>query len=143
LYDYLNFLCCWPTYSCGPYIGEDGNEHPGYYLYASDAEWFLKTDGAQYNYGYQPGYFEGIIADIRAVDSNAFSELIDNVQSAKQLAERAIGELDSGNYTWEYMYVERFGCEDYVYSLNAGAELENAFYDLYYAFADWLGNWEM
>lgn len=143
MYDYVNFLCTWPVYSCGPYTDGEGNECPGYFLYASDAEWFIKTDGAQYNYGYQSGYFDQIISDIASVDSDAFADLIGNVQAASALAQQALNELESGNYTYEYRYVEQFGCEDYVYTLNNGAELENAFYDLYYGFTDWLGNWEM
>lgn len=143
MYDYLNFLCSWPSYSCDSYTDDEGNYYPGYYLYASDAEWFIKTDGAQFNYGYQPGYFESIVSDIRSADSSAFDGLIANVEAAEALAQKALAELEDGCYTFELQYVERFDNTDYVYTLTKGTELQNGFDELYYTFADWLGNWEM
>ena len=143
MYDYVNFLCAWNTYVVNSSTDEDGNVTPGYYLYASDAEHLIKTDGAQYNYGYKDGYFDAIVKKITSVDSEAFSDLVANVNRAEALAKKALSELENGNYTYEKQYVEKFGTEDYVYTLNAGAELKSQMNTLYSEFANWLGSWEM
>ena len=143
MYDYVNFLCSWPTYYVNNFTDENGNEVKGYYLYAADAENFLYRDGAQYNYGYQEGYFDSIIAKIEAVDPSAFADLVANIRKAEALAQEALAELENGNYTSEYQYVEMFGQEDYIYTLNKGDELMARMNEIYTEFANWLGSWEM
>ena len=143
MYDYVNFLCAWNTYFVNSSTDKNGNAVPGYYLYASDAEHFIKTEGAQFNYGYKAGYFDGIVKKIESVDPNAFADLTANVRDAEALAEKALTELENGNYTYEKKYVEKFGTEDYVYTLNAGEELQAQMNTLYTEFANWLGSWEM
>ncbi|MGM9554018.1 MAG: hypothetical protein ACI3V2_06895 [Faecousia sp.] len=143
MYDYVNFLCAWNTYYVNSYTDENGNTVPGYYLYASDAENYIYNDGAQYNYGYQEGYFDGIVQKIEAVDQNAFSDLVANIRKAEALADKALAELENKNYTSEYQYVEMFGTEDYVYTLNNGDELTAEMETIYAEFANWLGSWEM
>ncbi|MBR4881373.1 MAG: hypothetical protein IKU19_05530, partial [Clostridia bacterium] len=143
MYDYVNFLCAWNTYVVNSYTDESGVEHPGYYLYPTDAQNFLYKDGAQYNYGTKDGYFEGIIAKIESVDPEAFADLVSNIQKAKALADKALAELTNGNYTSEYQYVEKFGVEDYVYTINIGGELQAEMDTLYTEFATWLAGWEM
>ena len=68
MYDYVNFLCYWNTYFVETHTTEDGQQVPGYYLYPADAENFIYKEGAQYNYGYKEGYFDGIVEKIEAVD---------------------------------------------------------------------------
>ena len=143
MYDYVNFLCAWNTYYINSYTDEEGNTIPGYYLYASDAMNFLTMDGAQYNYGYADGYFDGIVRKIEAVDPAAFKDLVDNVRRAEALAQKALAELENGNYTSQLQYVEMFGAEDYVYTLNIGDELMQDMQNIYAEFANWLGSWEM
>lgn len=143
MYDYVNFLCSWPTYYVNNFTDENGNEVKGYYLYAADAENFLYRDGAQYNYGYQEGYFDSIIAKIESVDPSAFADLVANIRKAEALAQEALAELENGNYTSEYQYVEMFGQEDYIYTLNKGDELMARMNEIYTEFANWLGSWEM
>lgn len=143
MYDYVNFLCAWNTYVVNTTTDENGNTIPGYYLYPSDAERFLFTEGAQYSYGSREGYFDGIIGKIESVDPEAFSDLVANIRKAEALAEKALNELESQNYTSEYKYVEEFGTEDYVYTLNKGDELISEMQVLYSEFANWLGSWEM
>ncbi|MBR2834687.1 MAG: hypothetical protein IKE43_03110 [Coriobacteriales bacterium] len=143
MYDYLNFVCCWNTYFVNSAIDENGKVIPGFYLYAADAKRNIKTDGAQYNYGYKDGYFDGIVQKIESVDPEAFSDLVANVRGAEALAQRALSELENGNYTYELKYLEQFKTEDYVYTLNAGEELASQMQTLYYAFSNWLGSWEM
>ena len=143
MYDYVNFLCAWPTYYVNSYTDENGATNPGYYLYASDAENYIYKDGAQYNYGYKEGYFDSIVAKIEAVDKTAFADLVSNVRKAEALANKGLAELESKNYTSEYKYVEMFGKEDYVYTLNKGDELAEEMQEIYMEFSNWLGSWEM
>ena len=143
MYDYVNFLCAWNTYYINSGVDEDGNTVPGYYLYPEDAKHLITTDSAQYNYGYKDGYFDGIVKKIEAVDPSAFADLVSNVRSAEALAEKALAELENGNYTFEVKYLEKFGTEDKVYTLNNGEELTSQMQTLYYDFSNWLGSWEM
>ena len=143
MYDYVNFLCAWDTYFVNSYTNEKGETVPGYYLYASDAEHFIYNDGAQYNYGYQDGYFDSIIARIEAVDKTAFADLVANIRKAEALAKKALGELENKNYTYEYKYVEKFGQEDFVYKLTKGEELVAEMQETYTEFSNWLGSWEL
>ena len=143
MYDYVNFLCAWNTYFVNSTTNEKGETVPGYYLYASDAEKYIYKDGAQYNYGYKEGYFDSIVARIEAVDKTAFADLVANIRRAEALARDALYELESKNYTKEYKYVEKFGKEDYIYTLNKGEELQARSKAVYSEFSSWLGSWEM
>ena len=143
MYDYVNFLCAWNTYFINNYTDENGVEHKGFFLYASDAERLIKEDGQQWNYGYKDGYFDSIIAKIKAIDENAFSALVANVERAETLAGKALKELDDQNYTSEYKYVEKFDNYDYVYTLTRGDELIEELDNIYQEFSNWLGSWEM
>jgi predicted transcriptional regulator len=68
---------------------------------------------------------------------------VNNVRKAETLADKALKELEDKNYTSEYKYVEKFGVEDYVYTLNNEAELTKEIDALYTEFSNWLGSWEM
>ena len=143
MYDYVNFLCAWNTYFVNSYTDANGATKPGYFLYATDAENYIYKDGAQYNYGYQDGYFDSIVAKIEAVDKTAFADLVANVRKAEALAKDALAELENKNYTSEYKYVEKFGKEDFVYTLNNGEALQARMSEAYTEFSNWLGSWEM
>ena len=143
MYDYVNFLCAWNTYFVNSYTNENGEIVPGYFLYASDAERFIYNNGAQYNYGYKEGYFDSIVAEIEMVDKTAFADLVANVRKAEALAKKALGELENKSYTSEYKYVEKFGKEDWVFTLNKGEELTAEMQKIYMEFSNWLGSWEM
>ena len=143
MYDYINFLCAWDTYYVNSYTNEKGETVTGYYLYASDTENYIYKDGAQYNYGYQEGYFDSIVAKIEAVDKTAFADLVANVRKEQVLAQKALGELENKNYTSEYKYVEMFGKEDYVFTLTNGEALKAEMQAVYTEFSHWLGSWEM
>ena len=143
MYDYVNFLCAWNTYFVNSYTDASGQEVPGYYLYASDAERFIYNDGAQYNYGYKEGYFDSIVAKIEKIDKQAFADLVANIRRAEALAQKALEELKNGNYTSEYKYVEKFGTNDHVYTLHKGDELVAEMDQIYSEFSNWLGSWEM
>ena len=143
MYDYVNFLCAWNTYYVKNYVDENGDTQPGYYLWPSDAEGYIYKDGGQYNYGYKDGYFDGIVAKIEAIDKSAFSDLVANIRRAEALAERALSELRDGKYSYEVKYIEMFGREDKVFSLDNGDELMSEMDAVYYEFSNWLGGWEL
>ena len=143
MYDYVNFLCAWDTYYVNSYTDENGETVTGYYLYAADVENYLYKDGAQFNYGYQAGYFDSIVSKIEAVDQTAFADLVSNIRKAEALAKEALAELENGNYTSEYQYVEMFETEDYVYTLTRGEELQEKMNQVYAEFSAWLSSWEM
>ena len=125
------------------YTDENGVTQPGYFLYASDAENFIYKDGAQYNYGYKEGYFDSIVAEIESVDKTAFADLVANVRKAEALANKALGELENKNNTFIYKYVEKFGKEDWIFTLNKWEELTAEMQQIYMEFSNWLGSWEM
>ena len=143
MYNYVCFVCSWNTYSVKPWTDENGEKHNGFYLWDTDAKHFLEGKDAQYHYGYEDGYFDKIIASIKAVDPDEFADLIKNVEKCKALSEKAVKELFDGNYTKKMTYIEEFDCEDYVYTLNKGDELMSEYDALYSEFSNWLGSWEM
>ena len=109
----------------------------------NDAKYYIYTDGEQFNYGYKDGYFDSIVAKIEAVDKTAFADLVANVRKAETLAKKALSELENGNYTYESKYLEMFGVEGYVYTLNKGEELKSEMNAIYKEFSAWLGSWEL
>ena len=143
MYDYVNFVCAWNTYFVNSYVSESGVTVPGYYLYPADALNYLTNEKAQWHYGYKDGYFDGVISKVKAVDPTAFTDLVSNIEKAKALAEKALTELEAGNYTYEIKYIEKFGTEDKVYTLNNGEELTSEMEALYKEFSLWLSGWEM
>ena len=137
MYEYVNFVCFWYTYTAKFTGGED-------YLYPSDAVNFIKKDGSQYNYGYVPGYFDGLISRIEAVDKEAFSELVQNIRDAQALANSALSELENGNY---HMESEKsggyFGDGRTMYKLDKADEFDAEMQRVYGNFSSWLASWEV
>ncbi len=143
MYDYVNFVCAWPTYFVNESTDKDGKKIPGYYLAPADAERYLYIDGAQYNYGYQENYFDEIVKKIESADPEAFSDLVANVRKAEALSKKAIAELANKNYTGEKQYIEKFDVTDYIFTLNNGEELTKEKDLLFQEFSNWIGSWEM
>lgn len=144
MYEYLNFVTSWYKYSVGDSTDADGNPVYGYYVSPESLEIFLFADGAQFNYGYKEGYFDGIVSKIEGIDKTAFSDLVENVRRAEALAKRALSELEAGNYTYETKYdEENFKREMKMYKLDKGDELEYEMDLLYSEFANWMGSWEL
>ncbi len=143
MYDYLNFVCRWNTYYTNPSMDENGEIIPGYVLGPEDAKALITTQGAQFHYGYEEGYFDQLVKKVESVDPEAFADLVTNIRGAEALAEKAVAELKSGNYTYERQYLEEFEREDNVYTLTKGEELSSQMQSLYNAFSNWLASWEM
>lgn len=136
MYEYLNFLFFWPTYTAQFEGGSD-------YLYPSDAIYFYQTDGAQYNYGYAPGYFDSLIATIESVSKTDFTALVANIRKAEALANEAIAELEAGNYSVVVEYSGAFGDGRSQYIMNRGDEFESLMQATYQEFTEWLATWEL
>ena len=117
MYEYVNFLCFWPTYTAQFEGGGD-------YLYPDDAIYFYKTEGAQYNYGYQPGYFDSLIAKVESVSKTDFTALVENIRKAQTLAAEAIAEIEAGNYASVAEYSGQFGDGRPQYKMNRAEEFD-------------------
>ena len=160
MYDYLNFLTYWGTYTIGTGDQKD-------YVWAADALNFIVKDGAQFNYGFKEGYFDNLISKIEEVDPSAFSGLVENIKNARTYANKALKELlktdENGNFVIidgkyqlntsgfqaisEYSKDQHgnllFGDGRYQYKLTNSATLEKEFDVLYLSFSRWLSEWEL
>lgn len=136
MYEYVNFLCCWSSYTMQFTDGKD-------YLYPEDAKTFITVDGKQYNYGFKDGYFDKIISTVEGVDREAFADLVSNIREAQQLAEDAYAELDGGKYYVTSEYSGAFGDGRTQYRLEKAHELESRIDALYRDFSAWLSTWEL
>lgn len=151
MYDYLNFICKWDTYFVNSYQDSNGEWVKGYYLWPSDVMHYLQADGSeayngyvgQFHYGYVEGYFDGLIRSIEELGLEQTDVLIQNVRDAQQLAEKALSELESENYSVEYRYVEKFDDTTYVFTLINGEELSQQWTAVYSVFEQWLASLEM
>ena len=142
MFDYIDFVCNWPSYFVNSYEDKDGNIQKGYYLWPGDAEKYIKNSGASYNYGYKEGYFERFITRLNKISATGFEPLIKIINDAKELAEYALKQLDDKEFTYEEKYVEKFDTIDKVFTLNDNTLTARAD-SIYYAFSNWLSNFEM
>ena len=136
MYEYVNFLCFWPTYTAEFDDGKD-------YLYPTDALHFIEAEGAQYNYGYADGYFEGMIATIKEVNATEFNDLIENITKAQALAKKALTALQNNEYTTTTEYADVFGDGRSQYIMNDNAIYKADMESVYTEFAEWLAEWEL
>ena len=136
MYEYVNFLCFWPTYTAEFESGKD-------YLYPTDAINFIETEGAQFNYGYAEGYFDSMIKTIEEVSTTDFITLVENIKKAKSLAERAFADLKAEEYATTPEYSGSFGDGRSQYKMNNADTYEKEMEAIYREFAEWLAEWEI
>ena len=136
MYEYVNFLCFWPTYTAEFESGKD-------YLFPTDALHFIETEGAQYNYGYKEGYFDSMIDTIEEVSTTDFITLVENIKKAKSLAERALADLKAEEYATTAEYSGSFGDGRNQYKMNNADTYEKEMEVIYREFAEWLAEWEI
>lgn len=136
MYEYINFLCFWPTYTAEFEGGKD-------YLYPTDAINFIETEGAQFNYGYAEGYFDSMINTIEKVSTTDFITLVENIKKAKSLAERALADLEAEEYATTTEYSDSFGDGRSQYKMNNADTYEKEMEAIYREFAEWLAEWEI
>lgn len=135
MYNYVTFLCFWPTYTA-PFQDKDD------YLYPNDAIYFFQTVGAEYHYGYEENYFSDIAATVRGIGSERLEALLHNIEALQALADDAIAELEAGNYTVCEEYTNTFGDGRSQYRMNKADEYDAALDAAYREFAEWLASWE-
>ena len=136
MYEYINFLCFWPTYTAEFESGKD-------YLYPTDAINFIETEGAQFNYGYAEGYFDSMIKTIEEVSTTDFITLVENIKKAKSLAERALADLEAEEYATTAEYSGSFNDGRSQYKMNNADTYEKEMEAIYREFAEWLAEWEI
>lgn len=136
MYDYVNFVCFWGTYTASFSGGKD-------YLYPSDLEIFLFEEGSQYHYGYKEGYFDSLVERIEQVDPNAFKTLTDNIRKAEALASRALEDYKNGEYTSVSEYSDIFKDGRSQYKMNNADEYNANLEEIFREFSKWLGEWEV
>ena len=134
MFDYLHFICCWPTYQSS-YVDEDGNEIT-FFLYAGDVEQYLADDGL---YGYADkaasDYFPGLVARATAISGTELNDLVEIINDAKSVEVYARSELDSGHYTYDETADQ--------FTLNNQEDLYNQWLAVYTRFSEWLAKWEL
>lgn len=141
MFEYLNFVCNWCEYTAKFADGKD-------YLFPSDAERFIKTDGAQYNYGYKDGYFEGLVSKVLKIDTENLNDLINLILRAKELSEKALSDIENGKYSRvdEYTVTSTgtliFGDGRKQYKMD-DASIGKQNDALYTEFASWISSWEL
>ena len=143
MYQYVDFTVNWPNYYFPSYENANGETEPGAYFSPYNAYQFLTMDESDLSYGYNREYFNAIEKALKNLNVDAAEQLIANVRKAETLARKAEQDLIDGNYTEELKYVEMFGTEDYVYTLNNGEAMRAEMDALYYEFANWLASWEV
>jgi len=136
MYEYVNFLCFWATYTAKFSDGED-------YLYPNDAIHFIEDDGAQFNYGFKDGYFDSIIETIEEVHDEAFADLVKNIKDARALSEKMYNELKAGKYTSVSEYSGGFKDGRSQYKMNIHSEADTEMKRIYKEFSTWLSSWEL
>lgn len=140
LYDYVYFVCDWPEYYCDNYYDADGNLVNGFYFFDSDFYPYIE----QYYSDISDDFYNNLVTRIGSLDKDgSFAVMADNIKKVKELASEARAEFDSGAYTCEIKNLPEFGTEDYVFSLNRGAELLQKCDDLYMEFCEWINSYEM
>ena len=143
MYQYVDFTVNWPNYYFPSYENANGETEPGAFFSPYNAYQFLTMDESDLSYGYNREYFNAIEKALKNLNVDAAEQLIANVRKAETLARKAEQDLIDGNYTEELKYVEMFGTEDYVYTLNNGEAMRAEMDALYYEFANWLASWEV
>ena len=136
MYDYINYLCFWGTYT---YQFEEGQD----YLHPSDVGFFLVEDGAQFNYGYKDGYFDGLVKRIEDVDPNAFADLVNNIREAQALAEDALAAIEADEYEMVSEYSNIFGDGRDQYRMKDYEDYEQRIDKIFTFFSTWLAGWEL
>lgn len=136
MFEYVNFLCFWGTYTAKFESGKD-------YLYPSNAVRFIENDGAQFNYGFKEGYFENIIKTVKEVDENAFKDLVSIVEKTEALADRAYKDIKDGKYSKVNEYSNAFKDGRKQYKMDNADAYETEFKKIYSDYSEWIASWEI
>ena len=134
MFNYLHFICCWPTYGVS-YTDDDGQE-VSYNLYPGDVDEYLKDSGPNgYAKYYADSYFPSLTKRIQAIDGEKLSDLVAIVNDAKAV------ELSAREALLRQAY--KYDAEQDVYKLNDQDGLYSRWQDVYVRFSEWLAKWQL
>lgn len=136
MYDFINFICFWGTYTAEFSSGKD-------YLYYTDLDHFLYSETGSFHYGLADGYFDDMIRRIEEVDSEAFTELVRNIRDAKSFSATVLTAIKNKEYSYVDEYSGTFKDGRKQYRMNDADTYDMKMSLLYQTFADWLANWEV
>ncbi len=111
MFAYLEFVCKWPTLT----MTVDGESR---YLSGSVARYNVGGESSSFGYGAEEGYFDSIIQSIKNLDEKAFSELVEIVETAQSLSDKALTALRNGEYSSVAEYSGIFSDGRQQYALN-------------------------
>lgn len=121
MFDYVSFMCNWPTYTA-KFDGENDE-----YLYPADVEYFKSN---QFSKESSNTYFDELIKRAENIDKGKLSDLCTIITEAKKLTSTAQAELDSENYSYD--------AASNKFTLINGEKLSNDAQELYLRYAEWL-----
>ena len=121
MFDYIDYECNWTDYTGKD---KDGNT---FYLYPNDVPYF---EDKQFSKQSASGFFSDLLRRARAIGDDRMNELISIIEDGRDLVDRAKGERDAGNYTYDR--------DKDKYTLNNGKALMNEASALYTRYAYWL-----
>ena len=134
MFNYLHFICCWPTYSAS-YLDDDG-QTVTFNLYPGDTEQLLADSGPNgYANYYADSYFPGLVKRVKAIDAEKLDDLVSIVNDAKAVELSAREALVKEAYTYDSV--------NDVYALNDQDGLYNSWLDVYTRFGEWLAKWQL
>lgn len=136
MYEYMNFLCSWSTYTAEFSDGKD-------YLDPDTALNLIKTKDVQFNYGYDEYFFERMIVTIKSVNETEFTVLVENINKAQILADKMLTALENGDYVTTSEYSDVFGDGRDQYIMKEYDSYKKEFDAIYRDFEIWLAGWEL
>lgn len=125
MFDFLDFECNWPNYRATFADGEA-------FLYPADVTHFEST---QYKKESAADYFDSLAERAKKIDVPVMDELVQIIQDAKALKDKAAQERADENYTYDRTADK--------YTLTNGEILKKSSQDLYVRFAQWLENFSL
>ncbi|MBE6562527.1 MAG: hypothetical protein E7660_02190 [Ruminococcaceae bacterium] len=120
MFDYIAFMSNWTEYTAKFEGGEA-------YLYPADVAYFQEN---QFTTESSDTYFADLKARAESFESDKTAELVNIIESAEKLVERAQKQLDTANYTYDPSTDK--------YTLTYAEEMNAEAQSLYRAYAQWL-----
>ena len=134
MFDYLYFLCNWCIYT--DKFDDRGKD----YIHPDDFKTKSYIDNK---------YFDKITSKVLDIDKENLMDLVLIIETAKDLSNKAISELENKKYSSidEYSVDKSgkliFGDGRKQYKINNRQALNNELDDIYYSFSIWLTSWEL
>lgn len=129
-FDYLHYICQWTEYQ------GHNSDGAAWYMYPADVKNYL-ADTSAYGYGDRadPNWMPSLQARIEAIDGDALSPLTDLLIRMEALEDKAMTELNNGNYLYDE------SADKYILTNNDA--LYNEYYSVLRDFTSWLSSFEL